>query len=199
MIVAIIIACEIGFWLILAAGLGARYVLRQRVLGAVLLACVPVVDLVLLVAATIDLRDGATANWTHGLAAAYLGLSIVFGHSMVRWLDARFAYRFAGGEKPTPPPRTGRARTRREWKAWAMTVVSWLISCGLLVAAIAYVGDPPRTTALEEWISRLTMIQAILTIFPIGWTIWPGPEPDEAKTTGHDVVDARQAEGTAAR
>ncbi len=79
MIVAIIIACEIGFWLILAAGLGARYVLRQRVLGAVLLACVPVVDLVLLVAATIDLRDGATANWTHGLAAAYLGLSIVLG------------------------------------------------------------------------------------------------------------------------
>ncbi|OUD97680.1 hypothetical protein CMMCAS06_05765 [Clavibacter michiganensis subsp. michiganensis] len=43
------------------------------------------------------------------------------------------------------------------------------------------------------------MILAILTIFPIGWTIWPGPEPDEAKTTGHDVVDARQDEGTAAR
>jgi hypothetical protein len=33
-------------------------------------------------------------------APAYLGFSVVFGPSVIRWADARFAHRFAGG----PPP-----------------------------------------------------------------------------------------------
>ena len=33
MIYAVIIACEVGFWLVLGAGLFARYVLRRPRLG----------------------------------------------------------------------------------------------------------------------------------------------------------------------
>jgi hypothetical protein len=69
MLLAMIAGCEIGFWVVLLAGLSARYLLGLRRVGAVLLAGVPLVDLVLLIAAILHLRSGATADFTHGLAA----------------------------------------------------------------------------------------------------------------------------------
>ena len=104
MLVAIIIATEIGFWVLLGAGLAARYLLDRRRLSTVLLASVPLVDLVLLIATVIDLSGGATAGFKHGLAAAYIGFSVAFGHSVIRWADQRFAHRFAGGPPPWRPP-----------------------------------------------------------------------------------------------
>jgi hypothetical protein len=67
--IAVIVAVEIAFWVLLAAGLTARYVLRLPRVGAALLIAVPLVDLVLLGATVIDLRGGATARVAHGLAA----------------------------------------------------------------------------------------------------------------------------------
>ncbi|MDI5944050.1 hypothetical protein QLR68_39155, partial [Micromonospora sp. DH15] len=125
MLVAVIVGCEIGFWVLLVAGLVARYPLRRPRLGAALLVCVPLVDLVLLAAAALDLRRGATADATHGLAAAYLGFSVAFGHSLIRWADQRFAHRFAGGPPPVRPPRYGWARARHEWREWAMGLLGW--------------------------------------------------------------------------
>ena len=107
MIVHLIIACEIMFWVFIAAGLAARYLLRRKTLGAALLICAPLVDVVLLVATALDLRGGGEANFTHGLAAAYIGFSVAFGHSLISWADARFAYRFAGGPAPVAPPKYG--------------------------------------------------------------------------------------------
>ena len=62
MLIALIVACEIGFWVVLGAGLVTRYLLGRRQLGAVLLTLVPLIDLVLLVATVIDLSGGATAG-----------------------------------------------------------------------------------------------------------------------------------------
>lgn len=173
MLVPLIIAAELGFWVLLAAGLTARYLLGRRRSGAILLAAVPVVDLVLLVATVIDLSRGATADFTHGLAAAYIGISLAFGHSMVRWADQRFAHRFAGGPPPWRPPSGGRARARYEWREFAKAALAWAVSCGLLLAAIAIVGDAERTEALEGWIVRLTLVLGIWALWPIAHTLWP--------------------------
>lgn len=56
--IAVIIACEIGFWVLLLAGLLTRYVLRRPGLGAALLIAVPLVDVLLLAVSAIDLRGG---------------------------------------------------------------------------------------------------------------------------------------------
>jgi hypothetical protein len=173
MLIAIIVACEIGFWVVLGAGLVARYLLGRRRLGAVLLTLVPLVDLVLLVATVIDLSDGATAGFQHGLAAAYIGFSVAFGPSMIRWADQRFAHRFAGGPPPWRPPRGGRARARYEWREFGKALIAWAVSCGLLAAAIAIVGDAARTEELLGWIVRLTMIVGIWALWPITHTLWP--------------------------
>jgi hypothetical protein len=173
MLVAIIIGAEIAFWVVLGAGLVARYLLRRRTLGAVLLAAAPAVDLVLLTASVIDLSRGATAGIAHGLAAAYIGFSVAFGHSVIRWADAHFAHRFAGGPPPPKPPRHGRARALHEWREFRKAALAWAIATGLLLAAILIVGDAARTEALQWWIVRLTAVLAIWSLWPITYTIWP--------------------------
>jgi hypothetical protein len=173
MLIAIIVACEVGFWAVLGAGLVARYLLDRRRLGAILLACVPLVDLVLLVASVIDLAGGATADFKHGLAAAYIGFSVAFGHSAIRWADQRFAHRFAGGPPPWRPPRGGRERAHYEWREFGKASLAWAISCALLLGAIAIVGDADRTEALVGWIARLSLILGIWSLWPITRTLWP--------------------------
>ncbi|MDT7650336.1 MAG: hypothetical protein QOI36_1742, partial [Pseudonocardiales bacterium] len=44
--------------------------------------------------------------------------TVAFGHSMIRWADARFAHRFAGGPPPPRPPRYGAAKVAYEWREW---------------------------------------------------------------------------------
>lgn len=105
MLTAVIVACEIGFWVLLLAGLACRYLLRRQLLSTILLALAPAVDLVLLIASVLDLRGGGTATAVHGLAAIYLGVSVGFGHRMMHWADVRFAHRFAGGPPPAKKPR----------------------------------------------------------------------------------------------
>jgi hypothetical protein len=169
----LIVAAEIAFWLVLAAGLAVRYLLRRPRAGAVLLAATPLVDLLLLVATVIDLRSGAESSFAHGLAAVYIGVSIAFGPSMVRWADERFAHRFAGAPKPSRPPKGGRARTRYEWREFGKAALAWAVSVALLLGAIALVGDSDRTEALQGWLAQVTLVLAIWSLWPITHTLWP--------------------------
>lgn len=200
MIFGLIVACEIGFWLCLAAGLTARYLLGRRRLGAVLLAGVPLLDLVLLIASVLDLRDGATAGPEHGLAAVYIGFSVVFGPSMVRWADDRFAHRFAGGPPPRRPPKSGRAYMRYEWREFGKACITWVITCGLLFAVIVLVDDPDRTDHLWLWIRSMTTMLGVWIIWPIVATL-TGDDKDGDKggvgTGGEDP--ARRPEREHAR
>jgi hypothetical protein len=170
-LLAVIIACEAGFWVFLLAGLAARYLLRWRRTGAALLVGTVLINVPLLIATVADLRGGATATVVHGLAAAYLGYSLAFGRGMVRWADERFAHRYAGGPPPRRRPRAGAARARYERVEFAKASVAWAVGCGLLLGAIALVGDPARTAALTEWIYRLTLVLAIWAIWPITYTL----------------------------
>jgi len=173
MLLGVIIACEIGFWVLLGAGLTARYLLHRPRIGAALLVSAPIVDLILLIATVVDLRTGAVAGFTHGLAAAYIGFSLAFGNDIIRWADARFAHRFAGGPPSPRPALYGRERAKREWRDFGKASLAWTISCALLAAAILAVGSAERTEALDAWIQRLTITLAVWSLWPITYTIWP--------------------------
>ncbi|MEU5263348.1 hypothetical protein [Amycolatopsis sp. NPDC021455] len=169
---AVIAAGEVGFWVFIAAGLAVRYVLRARRVSAVLLAMVPLVDVVVLVATVLDLSAGGEPGFTHGLAAVYLGFSVVFGPSMVRWADERFAHRFAGG--PPPPKRQGREKLRHEWREWGKC----LLACGLaavaLLAAILAIGEPERVAPLWGWFPRLGTVSVIWLVAGPVWEALSG-------------------------
>lgn len=173
MIVPLIVACEVLFWVFLGAGLVARYLLRRPALGTALLLAAPLVDVVLLVATVVDLRGGGRASASHALAATYIGFSVAFGHSIIRWADARFAHRFANGPAPVKPPRYGTARAVREWKEFGKAVVAWGITCGLLWAGIAMVGDPARTAALSDWITTLSVALGVWAVIALSYTLFP--------------------------
>ncbi|MFQ6171394.1 hypothetical protein ACK8HX_07285 [Oryzobacter sp. R7] len=162
MIYAAIIACEVGFWVVLAAGLLARYALQRPRLGAWLLAGVPVVDLALLGFTVVDLRAGGTPAVAHGLAALYLGFSVAFGHRMVRWADARVAHRLAAGPAPAASPSWGtRSRMVAEWRTFARAVLAGAVAVGVLLVAIRVVGDSGDSSALRSWIPQVGLGLAV--------------------------------------
>lgn len=165
--VTLIAGCEIGFWVFLIGGLATRYLLRWQGVSRVLLICVPLVDVVLLVATVIDLGRGAEANFTHGLAAMYLGFSVAFGHSMIRWADTRFAHRFANGPEPRKLPKSGPERVRYEWREWGKCVLACGIAGAIMAVLIFVVSTPQHTTALwQGMLPKLALITGI-------WLLWP--------------------------
>lgn len=200
MIYAVIAACEIGFWVFLVAGLVCRYLLRRQRLSTVLLICVPLVDVVLLAATVIDLRAGATADFAHALAAVYIGFSVAFGHSMVRWADQRFAYRFTDGPAPWKPPKHGMARVRYEAKEYGKALIAGAISCGILFGLMALVGDPERTAALGAGVQLMGQVLAIWLLIAIGVSIAAvtgKSRSDGSSRRGDDGVDADARTGRA--
>jgi hypothetical protein len=178
LILAVIVACEVGFWVLIVAGLVARYVLRVRSLGLVLLALTPVVDLVLLAATVLDLRHGATAGVAHGLAALYLGFSLAYGHAMIRWADVRFAHRFADG--PAPVKRYGAAYARQCWTDVVRSASAAAVAAGLLLLLERLVDDASRTEALRGLYPVLGVVIAIELVWAVSYTLWPRREPARA-------------------
>lgn len=175
MLIAVIVTCEVLFWVLVFAGLATRYLLRRPRLGGWLLVAAPLVDLVLLAATVLDLRGGATATTAHALAAVYLGVSVGFGHSMVRWADARFAHRYAGGPAPAPAPRTGRAHAARERRGFARHLVAFAVGAGLLGLAVLVIGDPSRTEALTQTLRLWALVVAVDAVISLSYTVRPRP------------------------
>jgi hypothetical protein len=137
------------------------------------LICVPLIELVLLAATTVDLARGPTAGFGHGLAAAYLGFSIAFGHSLIRWADERFAYRFSDGPPPTRPPRFGLERARYEWREFAKALLARAIRLWPVAACDRHRRRRSPDRAARGWIGRLTLVLAIWAIWPVSHTLWP--------------------------
>ncbi|RZS32458.1 hypothetical protein EV193_11292 [Herbihabitans rhizosphaerae] len=172
-LVALIAICEVGFWVVLAAGLCARYLLRWRRTSNVLLVSTPLLDVVLLVATVFDLRRGGEATAVHGIGAAYLGFSVAFGHSLIAKADAWFAHRFAGGPKPVKVPKHGPIRLRHEWVLWRRCALAWLIANSAMAFLVFVVGTPDKTEALwaapSGWMVRLTVVLGAWLLFGPLW------------------------------
>ena len=177
MLVALILVCEVLFWVVLLAGLAARYLLRRERLSRVLLIAAPMVDLILLTTTSLDLRGGGTATFAHSLAAIYIGVSVGFGHRMVQWADQRFAHRYAGGPPPPRKPRHGAAHAAYERRALMRHVVAWAVGCGLLLLAVAMVGDASRTASLSGTVRLWTLVLAIDALISLSYTVRPRRAP----------------------
>ncbi|MFD8198494.1 hypothetical protein ACWDTR_19855 [Streptomyces sp. NPDC003470] len=177
MVVALIIACEVGFWVLLVLGLAARYLLKWRRTGVVLLLCEPLLELVLFAVTAIDLRNGAEPGWEHGLAALYIGYTVAYGHYTIRWLDGHAAHRLGGGPPPVKPPRHGRARAVHEGRLWLRTVLGAAVAWALLQGAVWYVGDEGDVSSLRDFQWVVTRIVGIHGLIALTYAIWPKKAP----------------------
>ncbi len=171
-IVLLIIACEVAFWIVIGAGLVTRYLLKKERLGLFLLALTPVVDVILLVATSIDLYQGATATTAHAIAAIYIGVSIAFGKSMIDWADENFRYYITKqGEKPIK--RYGMEHAKHYVKSFVRHVVAFIIGAGLLVGMIYYVNDASRTEALMGTLRIWGIVIGVDLLITLSYFIWP--------------------------
>ncbi|MFH8768848.1 hypothetical protein [Streptomyces sp. NPDC017958] len=174
MIVGLIVACEVAFWVLLAAGLAFRYLWRMPRTGLVLLLCEPLLEVVLFVVTAIDLKNGAEPDWRHGLAAVYIGFTVGLGHSTIKWADARVAHRFAGGPPPVKPPKYGTARAVHEWKVAGRWILAALVALALLQGAVWYVGGDGDTGSLRAWQLRMVWVIGINVVIAASYTLFPG-------------------------
>jgi hypothetical protein len=180
MIVALIAAAEIAFWVVLAAGLAARYLLRMRRTSVALLLGVPLIDVLLLAATALDLARGEEAGYAHGLAALYLGFTVAYGHSVIAWADRHVAHRFGGGPKPVAVKRYGWDRAREEWRVWSRTLVAVLISLAVLEALVwlaDHADSGADTAPLRASEGTAVRVLAIHGVVALTYTIWRKPHP----------------------
>jgi hypothetical protein len=169
----LIIVCEIAFWLFVLAGLVTRYILKMKPLGGLLLLCTPLIDLILIFATIIDLRDGDKASVVHGLAAVYIGVTIAYGKRMIQWADERFAYWFAKGDKPTSKPKYGTEHAKYERQGWYRSLLGWTIGNALIFMIIFLVNDHERTKELYKVVGVWTSILVVDFLWSFSYTIFP--------------------------
>ena len=135
--------------------------------------CTPLIDLFLLIFTVFDLKNGAVANTFHGLAAVYIGVSLVYGRRMIKWADQQYAYRFAGGEKPVKREKFGKERAIEERQGWYRHFLSWLIGASLLALLIIYVNNLEQTFALLRVLFGWTLVLVIDFLISFSYTVFP--------------------------
>lgn len=170
-VAALVVACEIAFWVFLAAAVVARYVLRRRRLSTVLLLCEPLVEVVLLVATVADLLTGAEATWTHGLAALYLGFTVGFGRYTVHKVDAWVAWRFFDGPRPARVQSRGPARLAHEWRMWLRVLVAWVVAVALIGVLLLLADAPDQREVLLGWAGRATLVLVVWFVTGPVWQV----------------------------
>ena len=173
-VAALVVACEVAFWVFLAAAVVARYVLRRRRLSTVLLLCEPLIEVVLLVATVTDLLRGAEATWTHGLAALYLGFTVGFGKYTVQRVDAWVAWRFFDGPRPPKPPAGGRARLAYEWRLWLRVLLAWTVAVAVLGVLWLIADAPDQREVLLAWGGRASLVLVLWFVTGPVWQLFAG-------------------------
>ncbi|MCF8608104.1 hypothetical protein L5I01_32600 [Gordonia sp. HY442] len=164
-----IAACEIGFWVFVLGGLALRYVARMPRPSMIVLACVPLIDVVLLVAVGIDLAQGGEVEFAHRLAPIYLGCTIMFSRRLIAWADVRFAHRFADGPAPRKVAASGPERRRYEWADFGR----WLGAVGIAVAITGLLGvTVAGPEQREAMFSGLGVLGTITVIWLLTGPVW---------------------------
>jgi len=168
----LIVACEVAFWVVILFGLVLRYVFKQKKLGLLFFASVPLIDLILLVVAGTDIYFGSIPTVAHAIAAVYIGSSIAFGKSMIAWLDEKFRY-YLMKDGPKPVKRYGMEFARHGLKSFGQHVFAYIIGAVLLIGMIFitnnHVQDAPFYEILQLW----TLILGIDFVISISYFIWP--------------------------
>jgi hypothetical protein len=158
---ALIVACEVAFWLVLLLALVTRYLLRRERASRWLIWSLPAIDVLLLAFTALDLRAGAAPTFAHGLAAAYVGFTVAFGSLAVRWADRHFAHRFAGGPPPPGSPAIRWLAVRFELGLWLRSIVAWFVTLALLGGLIAVLDNEAVTETLGRW-DRIAFVSVVL-------------------------------------
>jgi hypothetical protein len=196
-VAAVIVGCEVGLWVLLGLGMTLRYVIRLRRTSTAVLAGIPLLDVVLVIATAIDLHRGAEVGLVHVLAGFYLGSSLAFGPAIVRWADVRFAHSFADGPAPRRVPRHGPERVAHLMREWYRVLGTVAIASAVLVMLILFFAAPPEDQAsLWAWLGRAWAVVGLWYMFgPLWETVKSRSAPESAAQRVGRLVDEAELPG----
>lgn len=169
-----IITAEVLFWVFVVLGLITRYLFKMKKLGAIFLLFTPVIDLLLLGAVYVSLKNGSEVTIATGLAACYIGITVAFGHRLIKWADNKFAYWFGKGKKPEK--KYGSQHAKEERIGWLLHLLGWAIGNALLLGMIWYINDSQRSLPLTGIMTTWTMVLLIDFIVSFSYTFFPRKE-----------------------
>jgi hypothetical protein len=170
-LLALVIGSEVGFAVLLLAGLAVRYLLRMPRTGAVLLALSPLGYVIVLVAGAVDLVHGGTADIAHVLGAIVIGIVAVSGrhhlHAMDAWVRRKLARE--------PKPRLGgREHARRQRTGFYRRAGEWVVVTALLGGGYALTGfDPVRGAELLSGMALWTVVLGVDFFWSFSYTLFP--------------------------
>jgi hypothetical protein len=167
-----IVACEVGFWVFIIAGLVTRYNFNRKKAGLLLLAMTPAVDLILIIVTSVDIYRGAVPTIAHGIAPIYIAVSIVYGKNIIRWADERFLY-YVKREGTKPVRRIGIDHAKHGMKGSLQHVLAYIIGGSILLFMIYYIGNNEDTTALRDILKFWGVIVVIDNAISVTYFIWP--------------------------
>ncbi|MFB9974102.1 hypothetical protein FPQ10_09025 [Allobacillus sp. SKP2-8] len=167
-----IVACEVGFWIFIIAGLVMRYIFNQKRIGILLLAMTPVVDLILILVTGIDMYRGGEPTTADAIAPIYIAVSIIYGKSIIQWADERFAY-YVKREGPKPPRRVGIEYAKHSMKGSLQHILAYMIGGAILLFMIYYIGNDTDTTVLESTLKFWGIIVIVDNVISLTYFIWP--------------------------
>ena len=173
MLIALILAAEVAFWLILLSGLAARYVFGRPRLGLALLVATPLVDLALLGATSRPppRRRGSPSARARGRLHRRLG--------RLGKADGRL------GGRPLRPPLRRRAvaraapahgASRTQPVSGASGCATWWRGAPVRRSSgsgVLAVGDLERTQALLNVAALWTLVLAIDFLISFSYALWP--------------------------
>lgn len=166
-----IVACEVGFCIVILLGLIARYLFNRERLGFFFLALVPILDLILILITAFDIGRGAKPTAAHAIAPLYLAVSVMFGKSMIRWADERFRY-YLKREGPKPLRRTGMDYAWHSFKGTLRHAGAFVIGGALLLAMMLYIGDPAKTEVFWQVLKTWVLVLGIDFAISVSYFIW---------------------------
>ncbi|MGK0575632.1 hypothetical protein ROU88_03160 [Macrococcus capreoli] len=170
-IVMLIIAAEILFWVFILSGLVCRYIFQKKLLGNILLSSTIAVDLFLLIATSIHLALGGKAEFAHGLAAVYIAISIMFGKQLVQWADGKFKALVLNEDPPIKY--YGLDHAKQYAISFVKNIIAFCIAYGLITLMTLFTDNASSKDTLLSIINVWQVVLFIDLIITISYFIWP--------------------------
>ncbi|MBD8500093.1 hypothetical protein [Paenibacillus arenosi] len=167
MILLSIVIGEIAFWVFLFAGLLFRYVFKMKKLSTIFLLLTPLIDIFVLSATLIDLSRGAPAHFVHGLSAAYIGFTLIYGKRTIQWADRWAAYRWGAGNRPLKKKLVGKDELEHQWHEFKR-FCSCMMIINVIISMFYFFVPPKQTFWFTYWIiNNVGLIFIWLFVGPI--------------------------------
>ncbi|WP_414051448.1 hypothetical protein [Macrococcus animalis] len=177
LILLLIIAAEIMFWVFIILGLIARYTFKKEKLSLILLSSTISVDLFLVICTTIDLRSGNEASVFHGIAAVYIGVSLMFGKQMIQYADNKYQVLILK-RNIDENKLSGMDYARNYLLSYIKHIGAFIIAYLLIMIMKWLINDSNQTKQLTGIINIWQVVLIIDLIITISWFIWPKKRKD---------------------